>query len=151
MRRACAGGCMRSARLGRSPPHKSTTSPPTNGCFGTTVRSGCRFEDGVGFDLDEHLGGDQAADLHHAGGGADGGEEFAVGASDFLPIGDVDDEDACADYVFQRGTGFAKGGFDVSDGLHGLGVNVADAHDFAIGTGGGGAGYAYEVADAHGA
>ena len=38
-----------------------------------------------GFDFDEHLRVDEGGDLDHRRGGADGGEEFAVGAADFFP------------------------------------------------------------------
>jgi len=111
---------------------------------------GTSGDDGVGFDFDEHVGRDELADLQHAGSGADGGKNFAVGASDFFPVGDVHDIEAGAHHVIEGGAGFEQGGFDIFYGLQGLDVNIADADDVAIGTGGGGAGDGDDVADTHG-
>lgn len=43
-----------------------------------------RGNDGVGFDLDEQLGRDEAAHLDYAGRGTDIGEQLAVGSADFF-------------------------------------------------------------------
>lgn len=50
------------------------------------VEKGSAGDDGVGFDLDEHLGGDEPRDLDAGGGGVDAGEGFAVGAGEVSPI-----------------------------------------------------------------
>jgi hypothetical protein len=107
-------------------------------------------EDGVGFDFDEHVGGDELADLQHAGGGADSGKNFTVGAADFFPVRDVHDIKASAHHVVEGGAGFEQGGFDIFDGLQGLDVNIANADDIAVGSGGGRAGDGDDVADTHG-
>src|SRR5438477_3614979 len=103
-------------------------------------------EDCVGFDFHQHFRGDQAAHLDHAGCWADGGEEFAVGAADFLPLGNINDKDSCAHDVLQTGTGLGECRFDVADGLHRLRVDVAYADDFAVRPGGGGSGHGDHIA-----
>jgi hypothetical protein len=57
-------------------------------------------EDGFGFDLDAPLGVEQCGD-DHGGGGADVGEDFAVGAADLLPVFGAGEEDAGADDVLE--------------------------------------------------
>jgi len=56
-------------------------------------------EEGVGFDFDEHFGGDEPADFDHGAGGTDFAENLAVGTADFFPVGDMRNEEARADYV----------------------------------------------------
>src|SRR5580704_14560354 len=107
-------------------------------------------EDGVGFDFDEHVGGDELADLQHAGRRADGSKNFAVSAADFFPVGDVHDIKASAYNVVKGGAGFEQGGLTILDGLQGLDVDIADADDIAVGASGGGAGDGNDVADTHG-
>src|SRR5690606_33857953 len=55
----------------------------------------------VGLDLHEHLRGDQAADLHHAGCGSNLSEKRPVRASHILPGGDVEHVDTRANHVAQ--------------------------------------------------
>jgi len=57
-------------------------------------------DDGVGFDFDEGVVVDQLGDFEERGGWADFFEDFAVDSGDFFPLGDVDDEHAGADDVF---------------------------------------------------
>ena len=85
-------------------------------------------EDGFGFDFDQDVGGDEATDFYHCGGGADVAEGFAVGFADEFPFGDVGAVDAGAYYVIEGGSGLMEGGFDIQDDLFGLGVYVADAY-----------------------
>jgi len=74
-----------------------------------------------------HFGRDETRDLHHAGGGPDVAEKFAVGAANFFPLGDIEDVDARANNVFERSAGAREGSFNVANGLDGLRVGVADA------------------------
>ena len=70
--------------------------------FLSTVESllaGKKLEFGVGFDLDEHVGVDERANLDHGGARADGVEEFTVSAAVFLPATDVGDKHARAHHV----------------------------------------------------
>jgi hypothetical protein len=108
-------------------------------------------EDGVGFDFDEHVGRYELADLQHAGGWADGGKNFSVGAADFFPLGDVHNIEAGADHVVESGAGFEQRGFDIFYGLQGLNVNIANADDVAVGAGSSGTGDGDDVADTDGA
>ena len=107
------------------------------------------IEDGVCFDFEEHLGGDEFAYLDHGGGGANVLEEFAVGAADIFPVRDISDEHARSDYIFEAGTGTDKCSFDVFNDLDGLRVGISDAHDFSIRAGRGRTGNADVIADAH--
>src|SRR3954468_8794588 len=91
-----------------------------------------RADDGFGFDLDQHLGIDERAYLDHAGCGPDVFKELAVGAPDLLPVpADVDDVHARAHHIFHGSARFLECGFDVAQGLHGLGVGVAFTDDRA--------------------
>src|ERR1700730_16236622 len=108
-------------------------------------------DDGVSFDFDEHVGGNQFADLDHAGGGPDGGEDLAVGAADLFPMGDVDDKQPGAHHIFQAASSLYERSFDVFDGLQSLDVHISNANDIAVGAGGGGSGHGYDVAHAYGA
>ena len=73
---------------------------------------------------------DQRGDFDHRRGGADVAKEFAVGAADFFPVGNVGDEHARAHDVFHAGAGLLQGRLDVVECLHGLRVGVAGADDF---------------------
>ena len=86
-------------------------------------------DDCVGFDFDEELGVNEAADLNHGGGRTDGAEELAVGAADRLPLGDVGDIDAGADDVMKGCARLLECGLDGAEGLNGLKVRVARTDD----------------------
>ena len=75
----------------------------------------------------EPIGIDEARDLQHAGRRADVAEEFAMHATDRLPMGDVDEIDARADDVLEaRSRLLQRLGDEVEDGA-GLRLRVADA------------------------
>ena len=73
------------------------------GGFETRPYVGLVVDYGVGFDLDEDLGGYQAADLYHAGGRLYSVEELAVGGAYLFPVVDVYDVDSGPYYVGQVG------------------------------------------------
>ncbi len=75
--------------------------------------------------------------------GSNVAEEFSVGFANFFPVGDVDHVHAGADNIFHGCAGFLQRRFDVFQGLHGLGVNVADTDDFAVCPSGRGAGHVH--------
>src|ERR1041384_5287223 len=76
----------RPGNSGRGHCFRDPVSVPVSRAF---RRSGAGADDGFGFDLDQHLRIDEAADLDHAGGRADGSEELTVHPADLLPAGDV--------------------------------------------------------------
>src|SRR5436190_19125879 len=76
----------------------------------------------LGFDLHQHVRGDQPPYLNQAGRREDGSEKLAVRLADRLPVIDVDDVHARAHHVFQPGPGPAQRRLDVLQSLHGLGV-----------------------------
>src|SRR4029077_4216219 len=80
---------------------------------------------GVGLDLDQHLRRDQLADFDHRGRRADLAEDRAVRAPHELPRGNVDDVDARAYNLGERGPGASQGRLDVLERLHGLRVGIA--------------------------
>ena len=90
-------------------------------------------EDGFGFDFDEHLGRNEAADFDHGARRSNIFEDFAVGAADGFPVGDVFYEDARADDVGYFRAGVGESRFDILQGLRHLGARVAYADDFAVG------------------
>jgi len=73
-----------------------------------------------------------------------------VGFANVLPVVDVCDVHARADYIFEAGTCSLEGGLDIFEDLYGLRIWVSDADDLAAGVGGGCAGYVYSVAYADG-
>jgi len=85
--------------------------------------------DRFGFDFDQKSWVDELADLNHGGDRTDGAEEFAVGATDRLPLGDVGDEHAGANNVIKRSTGLRERSLNGAEGLHGLEVRIAKADD----------------------
>jgi len=90
---------------------------PTAALIRPTVREwplAAAGEPGVDFDFDEHGGVDQPGDLHERGGGADGAEAARVHRADGGPIFDVDQVDAGADHVLERGAELReRGGGDL--------------------------------------
>jgi len=66
---------------------------------------------GFGFDFYAPLGVEESG-YDHGGGGADGSEDFSVGAAYFFPVFGTGEEHASADYVLECGTGLGEGGFD---------------------------------------
>src|SRR4051794_30324041 len=67
----------------------------------------------VGFDLHQHLGVDQAANLYHCRGGADLAEELAMRPAYSLPVLYVRDEHARAYHVLQPRPRALQGGLYV--------------------------------------
>src|SRR5579885_2659475 len=95
------------------------------------------INDGIGLDLDEHHRVDQAADFHHCGGRANRAKELAVRLANLFPVVDVAHINARAHDIVEAGARAFEDGFDVAQGLYGLGVGVARADDLAVGIGGG--------------
>jgi hypothetical protein len=109
------------------------------------------LDDRFSFDFDQHVGGDEAFDLDHAGCRANLAEELAVRFADLLPVSFyVEDVYAGAHHVFEAGPGSLQRGLDVLEGLYSLRVGVADAYDLPVGLGGSSARDMYGVAYAHG-
>jgi hypothetical protein len=108
-------------------------------------------DDRFGFDFDEHVGVDQAANLDHDCGGANVAKHFAVRAADLLPIGDAGDVHARAHYVVQRSAGALQGAGDVFENLPRLPPGIAFADDFTLGIGGRSARDVHDITDADGA
>src|SRR5215472_1203087 len=114
------------------------------------MKWGLAFNDCFGFDLYQHLRRDQLGNLDHRSHGTDVAEELSVGLAYFLPIGgNVGHVHTRADDVFQATSCFLEGCFNVADGLHGLRVGIAHAHDASIGARGGRTGHMNNVAYAH--
>lgn len=65
-----------------------------NPAQGTSVLFGADV--GISLDLDQHVGIDQALDLHHRRRRPDGAEDLAVRAADVFPLRDVEHVDARA-------------------------------------------------------
>src|SRR5437868_7075923 len=93
----------RFSRAGNSTPvlnHGSTRTNPHEWGWEHCPAVHClaiRLDDhGVGFDLYQDFGSDQAAYLDHAGSGTDVGEELTVRFTHLLPVVDVGDIDAGA-------------------------------------------------------
>src|SRR5258706_14629257 len=82
-------------------------------------------QDGCGFDLDQQFHADQGLDLDHGGDGLDILEELAMRPANVLPARDVGHEQACAHHVFERGSGFLQGLFDLAPCQAGLFVGVS--------------------------
>src|SRR3990170_2855740 len=70
-------------------------------------------DEGVGLDLDQHFGDDEAADLDQTGGGPDFAEKLAVRPANSFPVLDVCHIDAGANDVLQIGPGAAQRGLDI--------------------------------------
>ena len=62
-------------------------------------KSGLAAQPGIGLDLDQHFGGDEARDLHQRGRRPDRAEHCAVRLADLLPVPDVDHVDPGAHHL----------------------------------------------------
>jgi len=70
--------------------------------------------------------------------GANIAEELSMRLADFLPLGDVGHKHARADDVFHAGANLLQCGFDILQGLHGLGVGVSHTNNLPVRSGCGG-------------
>src|SRR4029079_1161947 len=78
-------------------------------------------------------------------------KEFAVSATDFLPLIDVDDIHPGAHDVRKLAAEAFDGALDVAQGLARLSIGIAHANDAAVGAGGGRSRDEDAIADANGA
>src|SRR5262249_44091179 len=91
-------------------------------------------EVGLRLDLHQHVWRDKAADSDECGNRANVAENLAMGFSDFFPVGDVGDEHTRADHILHRRASFRKRGLDVLEDLDSLGIGIANADKFSVGS-----------------
>ena len=144
--RVCWNGSQLHGKRGRQR-HNQAGGEPEEG-----RRSSPGPDDGVGFDLHEHVGIDEALHFDHRRGGTDVAEHFAVRTSDGLPVGrDVDDVHPRPHDIVEAGAGLDQHRPDVPQRVHGLRVRVSAPDEDAALVGGGRAGHPHLVVDPDGA
>ena len=108
-------------------------------------------DDGIGFDLDQPFGIDEAGNLHDGIDGANVAEEFAMHGGDGLPIFDPCEEDARADDVSHGSTCLLERSSDNFKAATGLSGGVTGRDGAAIRTERGGTGDGNDRTDTDGA
>lgn len=108
------------------------------------------LDQGHGLDLHQHAGVDESGNLDHGSRGPNVPEDFPVCAPDGFPLRNIRYVYACPDHVLHRGAGTLEGKADVGQRLNGLGVGVANTHQFTIRSGGRAPGNQNHAADTDG-
>src|SRR6516225_5625614 len=101
---------------------------------GTSLQFRC--DDGVGFDLDQHVGRDQSRNFNHRRGRTNVTEYLSVSTTSFFPAANVSDVGAGAHNIANAGTGLRQSAFDVLQRLHSLRVHIIFADDLTVSAGG---------------